>query len=110
MDLAPAREVYRIGLMFTHKNSVFILKKDRHPRIGYVFMPLCDAWSLIGRTLIDQGKAVIKFNYRIFKRAVQRNKAFYCVRMPCDAFLQNAAEEFLNLEKAHFRGISQATT
>lgn len=70
-------------------------------------MPLCDAWSLIGRTLIDQGKAVIKFNYRIFKRAVQRNKAFYCVRMPCDAFLQNAAEEFLNLEKAHFRGISQ---
>lgn len=73
-------------------------------------MPLCGTWSLISRTLIDQGKAVIKFNYRIFKRAVQRNKAFYCVRMPCDAFLQNAAEEFLNLQKAHFRRISQATT
>ena len=54
----------------------------------------------------DQVKAVMKFNYRLFKRAVQGNKAFYCVRMPCDAFLQNATEEFLNFQKAHFRGIS----
>ena len=110
MDRAPAKEVYRMGLMFTHENGILILKKDRPPHIGWISMPLCGTWSLISRTLIDQGKAVIKFNYRIFKRAVQRNKAFYCVRMPCDAFLQNAAEEFLNLQKAHFRRISQATT